>query len=304
MHPPAAQPPAEDTARYAQAARVFSILFLLAQCLVIIDFAYKIHEYLQGRSDARDADLAAAGWEAGLCSNGWKLLYAFLGFGLLAGSIAGIGVMYKYFGDCSLNQFFLSETLVVGVVMTLVSVMSAVGKGLLPPAVIFAYNTYLAYGAITNNPDLVCNLMAARESSSESCAQCIDCRSVVQVCGMSRTLFGSCSSCRALRPLSDSRPRLRLTPRAVSAAKRFAPVHPVVCADEGSIYAGLAITVVSITWMAASASGNMYSALATGKGDSAGSGATGPISSHNPARTYRHARLSMRLPVASVLVRS
>lgn len=153
--------------RYAGAARVFSILFLLAQCLVIIDFAYKIHEYLQAKSDARDAELDAAGWEPGLCSNCWKLLYAFVGFGLLFGSIAGIGVMYKYFGDCSLNQFFLSETLVIGVIMTLVSIMSAVGKGLLPPAVIFAYNTYLVYGAITNNPDLVCNVLAARESSSE-----------------------------------------------------------------------------------------------------------------------------------------
>jgi hypothetical protein len=84
----------------------------------------------------------------------------------VAGSITGIGLMYHYFGACALNQFFLSETVVLGCVLVLVSIMNAVGKGLLPPAMLFAYNTFLVYGAITNNPDTSCNLFAASENQS------------------------------------------------------------------------------------------------------------------------------------------
>jgi serine incorporator 1/3 len=146
---------------YSVFARYASIIFLFLQIVVLIDFAYAFHEYLMKKADEKDAQLERDGWEPGIFSNCWKVSYVLISFLLFGASIASIGVMYAYISNCSLTNFFLSETLILGVVLILVSLLNAVGKGLLPPIVLFAYNTYLCYGAITNNPDLTCNSFAA-----------------------------------------------------------------------------------------------------------------------------------------------
>jgi hypothetical protein len=74
--------------------------------------------------------------------------------------------MYHFFGGCALSQFFLSETLIIGVILTMASLLNSVGRGLLPPVALFAYNTYLLYGALTNNPDVACNALAATANAS------------------------------------------------------------------------------------------------------------------------------------------
>lgn len=145
---------------YAEAARVFSVVFLLAQVFIFIDFAYNTHEYFIAKMDEKDAELAQRNWQPGLCSNIWRVLYLVACVLLIVTSITGIGVMYKYFGKCAINRAFLTETLVIGILMLLGSIFGAFTSGLLPPSLIFVYNTYLAYGAITNNPDQSCNLFA------------------------------------------------------------------------------------------------------------------------------------------------
>lgn len=160
--------PNEFWVGYSQFSRYGSILFIVAQVLIIIDFAYAAHEYLLARIDAGDAEMEAAGWEPGLCSSPWKFAYLGTAFLTIASSLTGLGLMYHFFGSCALNQFFLSETLILGLALTLVSLSNGVGKGLLPPVLLWGYNTYLAYGAITNNPDTTCNKFAAQENQSES----------------------------------------------------------------------------------------------------------------------------------------
>ena len=157
---------------YAQASRFGSVVFLVIQCIIIVDFAYVLHEGLLARIEAREAEMERAGIEPGLLSNGWKVLYLAAAVILAGGSVACLGVMYPVFGTpaCQLGQFFLSETLVVGAVLLIVSVLDCGGRGtpvgLLPPAVLWAYNTYLAYGALTNNPDTTCNVFVAAGSSA------------------------------------------------------------------------------------------------------------------------------------------
>lgn len=84
----------------------------------------------------------------------------------IVGSIVAIGFFFRYFGDCTLMQFFIAQTLVVGIVFLILSVLSGISRGLLIPSVLFAYNTYFLYGALTNNPDVACNRAAASETSS------------------------------------------------------------------------------------------------------------------------------------------
>jgi len=96
----------------------------------------------------------------GLLSNCYRVAYALLTFGLLGAALAGVGLLYAFWGGCALNTVFTSTTLVVGVALTAACAAGAVGRGLLPPAIIFAYNVYLTWSAITNNPDGACNALA------------------------------------------------------------------------------------------------------------------------------------------------
>lgn len=153
---------------YAETSRYLSIGFLVLQCLLMVDLAYSIHDWLLDRIAAKEKKFVEDNFEPGVCSNLWKLLYVVLSLALLAGSVVGIGFMYKYFGQCPLSQFFLSETLIVGLVLLVFSVWGAESKGMLPPCMLWAYATYLCFGSLSNNPDANCNLLAssARESQA------------------------------------------------------------------------------------------------------------------------------------------
>ena len=183
--------------RYAEAARVASIFFLIIQILIIIDLSYKASEWFTDRADAADD---AAGWEPGLCSNGYRAGYTLLVIVFTVAAAAGLGLLFAYWGSCPLNNFFTSQTLVTSCLFLLASALRVAGKGLLPPAIIAAYIVYLTYSAITNNPDGTCNALIVRNSSS----------------------------------------------------------------SKVSIITGLAIAVLSVTWVAISSAGSAYSAVSTG----------------------------------------
>ena len=161
--------PDANVLQYAEAARVFSVLFLLSQVVILIDLVYSAHYALLAKMDARDAELRAADWAPGIFSNCWKVLYFFKAVGMLVGSLVVLGLLFHWFGNaCPLNNFFIAQTIAVGVALTVVAVTPAVGRGLLPPATVFAYNTFLTYSAITNNPDTTCNLFARAENQSQA----------------------------------------------------------------------------------------------------------------------------------------
>jgi hypothetical protein len=115
-----------DESGYAPVSRVASVLFLVAQVLVLIEFAYTLNEdwdrrYLDAEADGK----SGTKWHAailGICA------CAYLAW------IVGVGLM---FGD----------------------------GALLPSAVVAAYSTYLCWGALSSDPDPTCNpLYEAAES--------------------------------------------------------------------------------------------------------------------------------------------
>jgi hypothetical protein len=161
-------PPNDSLLQYAAVARGFSVLFMLAQVLIIIDFAYNAHEWLVERVDRANAAFAARNFEPGLLSNGWGVLYVGSSLVLILGAVGGLCAMYVVFGRgaCQLQNFFISETLVLGVGFVFLCMNDAVRKGLLPPSILFAYNAYLCYGALTNDPDAACNPTAAGQNDA------------------------------------------------------------------------------------------------------------------------------------------
>jgi hypothetical protein len=125
---------------FAMAARVFAVVFLLLQVMIIIDLAYKLSAWAAARADANDAAADAAGWQPGLCSNPWRVLIGGLCLGLLAAATAGLGLLFRFFGQCPLNNFFTAQTLVIGV-LQLVAAAWWSERGLLAPCIILAYNS-------------------------------------------------------------------------------------------------------------------------------------------------------------------
>ena len=153
--------------QYADVARGFSVIFLLCQVLIIIEFAYSIHEYIIAKMDETDEKFKNSGFEPGLLSNCWGVLYVTLSILLIIASLSSIGAMFWAFGNsCQLHNFFISETLVVGVICIIVSLNDTINRGLLPPSILFAYNTYICFGALTNNPDGSCNPFVNQSSDA------------------------------------------------------------------------------------------------------------------------------------------
>ena len=58
---------------YSRFAEAGSILFLLLQAFILVDFAYTLHEWLIARMDAADERMHGMDWEPGMLSNGWKI---------------------------------------------------------------------------------------------------------------------------------------------------------------------------------------------------------------------------------------
>jgi hypothetical protein len=85
------------------------------------------------------------------------VFYIILSVGFLALSFTGIGYLYSDYSDCGLGSFFTSVTLIFGVVGTVLSLLDQVNRGFLPPTVMFAYSTFLAWYALLSNPDEGCN---------------------------------------------------------------------------------------------------------------------------------------------------
>jgi len=87
----------------------------------------------------------------------WKILYLCLSFGLAIAGVVGIALLYHFYGHCSLHQFFITFTFLLGIMTFIICVIEKVGVGLLVPSVVFSYNVYLTWKAVFSNPDQECN---------------------------------------------------------------------------------------------------------------------------------------------------
>ena len=125
---------------YLPIARVLSCFFLLLQIVILIDFCFDLHEFIVDKMEEKKA--------SGEGEGGWQALYLTLSFLGCAGSITGCALMYEYYGFCPANNAFISITLVGGLVTTILSVLEIVNKGLLTPAGVWSYCTYLCWNAV------------------------------------------------------------------------------------------------------------------------------------------------------------
>lgn len=148
-------------AGYVQLARVVSVLFLVVQVVILIDFAYKVHEALAVRVERMQSHLEQEYATVGLCQNGWKFIYLGVVLTLLSASCAVLFWLFHFVNknpvNCSEDKLFLAITFISGVVLTLMSASRYFGqRGTVAPSVLFAYCTWMVWSAMTSNPKVGC----------------------------------------------------------------------------------------------------------------------------------------------------
>jgi len=144
-----------------QLSRGLSSIFLLLQIIVLINFVYAIHTKLLGYADNDE-----------VYQKVWLGIY--VGASVLAfiTSIVGLALLYNYFAvpGCPLEQFFVSWTLLLGLLGIGLSISSRVNMGLLTPCLVFLYATYALWDALISNPDESCNPTASDNDSNNEVA--------------------------------------------------------------------------------------------------------------------------------------
>lgn len=147
-------------AGFAWVARVLSGLFLVIQMLLILDFAYVWSDSWVNRDDNR--------WLAALLASS---------VASFAGGLTVIGLSYKWFhppgaGDCSLNMFLVSLTLILGLAYSALALHPSITHGsLLCSAIIFFYCSYMTFSALSSEPSgFACNGRSAQQAAAGQAA--------------------------------------------------------------------------------------------------------------------------------------
>lgn len=137
------------TGLYLLLVRIFAMIFILIQQVILIDVAYNWNEEWVER-----ADLA----ESREWGSGKKWLHAIVACSVLLfiGSITGISLLYKYFLGCGENAAFITLTWIGILVMAGVQLTGEEGS-LLTTACLSAYSVFLCYSIVSKNPNGVCN---------------------------------------------------------------------------------------------------------------------------------------------------
>ena len=155
---------------FAGFARAFSILFILLQIFILVDFAFEWWEnFMKRMKSAEDTPLPF------LCchvtTKGFKCLFVTACLGLFLSGFIGSILLYAFYSggknsvtgedeSCGLNILFTTITLLLGIlaiVSGVVDLQGAPSIGLLVPNVVFAYCVYITWTAAINNPEQGCN---------------------------------------------------------------------------------------------------------------------------------------------------
>jgi hypothetical protein len=136
-----------------------SFLFVLAQQLIIVDIAYNWNSSWIDKAD--QAELAEG------IGKGKKWLIAILVSCaiLYSCSLAGIIAMYIHFGGCASSDAFISITLVMSFLCTVLQLTKSETSSLLTSACMTLYATYLCGSAISQNPNAECNPFLGEKST-------------------------------------------------------------------------------------------------------------------------------------------
>ena len=136
---------------YLNIARVGGFMFNIFQQVILIDVAYNWNESWLAKSDQAESDEGAGKGKK------WLGAILFACAVLYIGSLTGIILMYIYFGGCDTNNAFITITLMMSFLCTVVQLKFSENGSLLSSACMTAYATYLCGVACSKNSNPMCN---------------------------------------------------------------------------------------------------------------------------------------------------
>ncbi|RKO97024.1 hypothetical protein CXG81DRAFT_14648 [Caulochytrium protostelioides] len=165
-------------------ALVFSCVYIVIQCFIMVDFAHVVAEYAIEQYDMRR-------------SGGWKAALILTTFTSYAAQFAVTGVLYRFYAthgaSCGTNILYLTLNLVLCLALSGLSILPAVQRanpraGFLQAAVLTGYNTYLTASAVVNSPS-ECSAVALGGGSSVSMTSSTPARWAVAITGLVITIL-------------------------------------------------------------------------------------------------------------------
>lgn len=128
----------ESILQYARFCIFGAAVFIVIQCILLVDLGYTLNET----------------WLA----EGYRATILMLTTFMYAVAIVFLVCGFYYFTgpECSLNNLFMSITVISVVLATGLSLTERVNKGVLPPSVVSAYISYLAFSAMMSQTEGRC----------------------------------------------------------------------------------------------------------------------------------------------------
>ena len=128
-------------------ARIVSVLFLVAQGLLMLVVAYKVNERMIKNYENEGKDVGCSG-----------VIIIFLTLTLTAGNITWMVYQYIWYKECGSNSTMMSITLAACVFFyVIVFFRTREDASMLTSSIVVSYSLYLQWSALASKPDIVCN---------------------------------------------------------------------------------------------------------------------------------------------------
>lgn len=134
---------------YMNIARIGGVVFIIVQQVIFLDLAHNLNDSWVAKADAAEAEEAGSGKK-------WLAAILIACAVLFTGSIIVIGLMFHFFGGCTINTTFVAVTLILCVLVTGIQ-LTGDEASLLSSATTTAYATYLCFSSLSRNPNGECN---------------------------------------------------------------------------------------------------------------------------------------------------
>lgn len=129
---------------YAYAAAVLSFFYMLLQSLFVLDIAHDLHTAVFEKMEQAEKEGSGGAW---------KIMYIFLSLGGFTAAIAAITASFIGWGHTPEGQAFSIITIIALVLTTGLSLVDRVGGGILTPALMNAYISFLCWYSLSSYPE-------------------------------------------------------------------------------------------------------------------------------------------------------
>jgi hypothetical protein len=150
-----------DERGYLQIARIGSTAFIIIQQIILIDLAYDWNDsWVKNADDAEKEEPESGGF--------WLKALLAISASIFIASYTILGLLFHFFAGCSTNNWFLSITLIFTLIATALQLTGDEGS-ILTSAIMTAYAVFLAYSAVSANPNEECNPQLGQNNALATC---------------------------------------------------------------------------------------------------------------------------------------